>query len=347
MRALVKTQKGVGCIEVRDVPEPRPRAGEVKIRVEACGVCGSDIHVRHDMFPYWPPVILGHEFTGTVVELGPECRYAKLGDRVVAEPHARACGHCCLCRTGNIQICPDKRSPGWGIDGGMAEYIAYPEKLLHRIPDPMTWDQAALVEPTANVVTDLIERTEVMAGDVVVVLGPGAIGLLAAMVARAAGAREVAIIGTPSDADLRLRKASELGFGRLIVAGQADPVQAVLDLTEGRGADVVVECSGSPKAIALTVDLVRKKGKICVIGLTGGRNVEVPWDKFCFKVVNVIFNMSTSYTSWDRSISMIAVGLVPAEKVITHREPLERWERVFDDIENLKALKGLLLPQIR
>ena len=344
MKALVKTQKGVGFIEVRDVPEPTPKTGEVKIKIEACGVCGSDIHVRHDSFPYWPPVILGHEFTGTIVELGKDCKYYKEGERVVAEPHTRACGQCYLCRTGNIQICPEKRSPGWGIDGGMAEYICYPERLLHRIPEHMTWDQAAVVEPTANTVTDLLERTTVTAGDFVVVVGPGPIGLILAMVARAAGAREVVITGTPGDVELRLKKAEELGFTKLINIGETNPVEAVMDLTNGIGADIVVECSGSPKAIPGSIDLVRKKGKICVLGLTGNKDVVVPWDKFSFKVVDVIFNLSTSYTSWDRSINLIASGAVAAEKVITHREPLDNWEQTFDDIENLKALKALMIP---
>ena len=150
MKALVKTKKGVGFIEVQEVSEPEPGPGEVKIKVAACGVCGSDIHVRHDSFPYWPPVILGHEFTGTVVGLGKDCHRFKEGDRVVAEPHTRACGFCYLCRTGNVQICTEKRSPGWGIDGGMAEYICYPETLLHSIPETMSWDQAAVVEPTGT-----------------------------------------------------------------------------------------------------------------------------------------------------------------------------------------------------
>jgi L-iditol 2-dehydrogenase len=316
----------------------------VKIRIAACGVCGSDIHVRHDTFPYWPPVILGHEFAGTVVEQGLDCRYFKEGDRVVAEPHTKACGACYLCRTGNIQICPEKRSPGWGIDGGMTEYICYPERLLHRIPADMTWDQAAVVEPTANTVTDLLLHTGIVAGDFVVVQGPGPIGLTAAMVARAAGAREVAIIGTPGDEELRLSTARKLGFTKTINIGETDPVQAVLDLTGGIGADVVVECSGAPRAIPLTVDLVRKRGKICAIGLTGKRDVVLPWDKFAFKVVDVNFCLSTEYTSWDRTIHLIHSGAVPAEKLVTHREPIENWEKVFDDIENLRALKALLLP---
>jgi len=344
MKALVKTQKGKGFLELRDVPEPEPKSGEVKIKVAACGICGTDIHVRHDEFPYWPPVILGHEFTGTVVELGPDCRRSKVGDRIVAEPHTKACGQCYLCRTGNIQICPDKRSPGWGIDGAMTKFICYPERLLHKIPDSMTFDQAALVEPTGNAVADVIERARIMPGDFAVVIGPGPIGLLSAMVARAAGARDVAIIGTPGDVALRMAKARELGFHHLINIAETNPVDAVIELTGGLGADMVIECSGSPRAIPGTVDLVRKMGKICVIGLTGNKNVEIPWDKFCFKVVDVIFNLSTSYTCWDRSIHLIENGLLPVEKLITHREPLENWESVFDDLENLKGLKGLLIP---
>ncbi|MCC7519143.1 MAG: alcohol dehydrogenase catalytic domain-containing protein [Verrucomicrobiae bacterium] len=343
MKALVKTQKGKGCLELRDVPEPSPKEGEVKIEVAACGICGTDIHVRHDEFPYWPPVILGHEFTGTVVELGVGCTRVKKGDRVVAEPHTKACGVCPLCRTGNIQICPEKRSPGWGIDGAMAKYICYPERLLHGLPEGMTFDQGALVEPTANTVADVIERARFQAGDFAVVLGPGPIGLLAAMTARAAGAREVLVVGAPGDVALRLPKAKELGF-RTLNVGEANPVEAVMALTGGLGADMVIECSGAPRAIPGTVDLVRKMGKICVIGLTGNRPVEVPWDKFCFKVVDVFFNLSTPYSSWDRSIALIAKGLIPAEKLITHRAPLADWEKTFDALEKLQGLKALLIP---
>ena len=343
MKALVKTQKGKGFLEPRDVPEPSPKEGEVKIEVAACGICGTDIHVRHDEFPYWPPVILGHEFTGTVVELGAGCKKAKKGDRVVAEPHTKACGVCPLCRTGNIQICPEKRSPGWGIDGAMTKFICYPERLLHGLPQGMSFDQGALVEPTANTVADVIERARLQAGDFAVVIGPGPIGLLAAMTARAAGAREVLVLGTPGDVSLRLPKAKDLGF-RAINIADSDPVQAVMDLTGGIGADMVIECSGSPRAIPGTVDLVRKMGKICVIGLTGNRPVEVPWDKFCFKVVDVFFNLSTPYTSWDRSIALIAKGLIPAEKIITHREPLANWEKTFDALEKLQGIKALLIP---
>jgi L-iditol 2-dehydrogenase len=344
MKALVKTAKGVGNLCLMDMPEPRPGPGEVLIEVHASGICGTDVHVKHDHFPYWPPVILGHEFSGTVIELGAECRYSAVGDRVVGEPHTRHCGQCPLCRTGNVQICSEKRSPGWGIHGSMARFFVMPEKLLHRIPDSLDFDTAAVVEPTANVVHDVYERAGIVAGDFVVVLGPGPIGLLAALAARAAGARQVVVVGAPPDEGLRLDKARELGFSHVLNVAR-DPVpQTVMDLTGGLGADLVIECSGAASAIVGTLDLVRKKGRICAIGLTGGRTVEFPWEKAAFKVVDIHFCLSTSYSSWDRAIHLVAGGQIPAGKIITHRLPLGQWEEAFARIEAQQALKVILHP---
>jgi L-iditol 2-dehydrogenase len=345
MLGLVKTQKGVGHVELLECPEPVPGPGEVLIEVKACGICGTDVHIFHDKFPYWPPVILGHEFSGVVCALGPETKYYKVGDRVVGEPHTQACGHCYLCRSGNIQICPMKRSPGWGIDGALTKYLKMPERLLHRIPDHMSYDLAALVEPTANTVHDVIERAKVEAGDFVVVLGPGPIGLLAALTARAAGARNVVIAGTQDDEPIRLRKARELGFDPVVNIAQTRLSDVVMDLTGGIGADLVIEASGAPPAIASTVDLIRKRGRICVIGLTGKDSVPFFWDKAAFKVCDVFFNLSTSYTSWDRTIHLIAGGKIPAGEIITHRLPLREWRRGFDEIEAQRALKVLLIPE--
>ena len=345
MQALVKTQKGPGFIEIREVPEPSPGPGEVLIAVKACGICGTDLHVWHDKFPYWPPVILGHEFSGEIVAAGPETGLFKVGERVVGEPHTQACGHCYLCRTGNIQICPLKRSPGWGIDGALTKYLKMPERLLHRIPDSMSYDLAALVEPTANTVHDVVERAKVQAGDFVVVLGPGPIGLLAALTSRAAGAREVVIVGSPADEAFRLKKARELGFEILINVAQANPVDVVRELTGGIGADLVIECSGAPPAIASTVDLIRKMGRICVIGLTGKDSIPFPWDKAAFKVCDVVFNLSTSYTSWDRTIHLIASGRLPAGGIITRKLPLREWRNAFESMEAQKELKVILVPE--
>ncbi len=344
MKALVKTAKGVGHLALLDMPEPKPGPGEVLIEVHASGICGTDVHVKHDRFPYWPPVILGHEFSGTVVELGPECQHSAVGDRVVGEPHTRHCGHCAVCRTGNVQICPNKRSPGWGIHGSMARLLVMPEKLLHRIPDSMDFDTAAVVEPTANAVHDVFERAGVTPGDFVVVLGPGPIGLLSGLAARAGGARHIVMVGARQDEGMRLDKARQLGFQTVLNVGKDDVPQVVMDLTGGLGADLVIECSGSPAAIAGTVDLVRKKGRVCAIGLTAGKSVEFPWEKAAFKVLDIHFCLSTSYTSWDRAIHLIAGGQIAAQEIITHRLPLGDWERAFAEIEAQRALKVILHP---
>ncbi len=344
MQALLKTAKGVGHLELREVPEPQPRPDQVLIEVKAAGICGTDIHVKHDEFPYWPPVILGHEFAGEVVQVGSEVTGWQVGDRVVGEPHTLACGKCWLCRTGNIQICPEKRSPGWGIDGAFARYLAYPPHLLHRIPEGLSFVEAALAEPTANIVTDMLERGKVEPEDFVVVLGPGPIGLIAAMAARAEGARAVMVVGTDADEALRLKTARAVGVEHVVNLQREDPVARCLELTGGRGADLVVECSGAAPAIASTVDYVRKLGRICAIGLTGKKPVQLDWDKFQTKVCTITFNMSTFYTSWDRALSMLALGKVNARAIITHEFPLQEWEAAFEAVENLSALKAVLVP---
>ena len=344
MLALVKTNKGPGHLAVMEMPRPKPGPGEVLIRVAVCGVCGTDIHVMHDRFPYWPPVILGHEFAGSIVELGSDVKNFEIGDRVVGEPHTQACGSCYLCRTGNIQICSMKRSPGWGIHGGMAPYLKMPEKLLHRIPDSISWEEAALIEPLANTVHDIIERAQICAGDFVSITGPGPIGLLSALVCKAAGARKVMIIGTEQDEAIRLRKAREIGINFVLNLAEDDPVQIAMDSTDGIGVDLAIEASGAVPAIQMAFDLIRKKGRVCAIGLTSKDNIEFPWDKAMFKVADLTFNLSTSYTSWETAIHLVETGQIHLKPLISHVKPLAEWQQVFEDIENLKAIKAILIP---
>jgi len=344
MLGLFKTARGDGNVTLMETDIPHPKADEVLIEIKAAGICGTDIHILHDQYPYWPPVILGHEFSGQIVKVGEQVTGYKVGDRVVGEPHTLACGKCELCRTGYQQLCSSKRSIGWGIHGAFAPYLVLPEKLLHHIPDSISYDEAAVVEPTANVVQDVIERGGVTANDFVVVLGPGSIGLLSVMAARAAGAREIALVGVKADVVHRLAKGKELGADHIIVADSENSVEAIATLTGGRGADVVVEASGAPAAIASSVSMVRRLGHVVAIGMAGREQILFPWDVAIWKMCTIVFNLSTGYTSWEKAIGLIASKKIDVAQLITHRVPLMDWQNAFIAADKGESLKALLIP---
>jgi L-iditol 2-dehydrogenase len=346
MKALRKTAKGKGLVRLEDVPVPKIGPAEVLIEIKAAGICGTDLHIYDDEFPYWPPVTLGHEFAGVVAEAGPEVKGWKAGDRVVGEPHTLACGTCWLCLAGHRQLCPSKRSPGWGIDGCFAKFMRFPNpSLLHRLPDDLDFETAALIEPAANVVTDVLERARVEPGDVVAVVGPGPIGLLAAVAAKASGASLVVTGGTNADEEARLPIARKMpSIDRVINVEKEKAASILADLTKGRGADVVVEASGTEGGIALAFDLVRKMGRVAAIGLTGQDKISFPYDAAMSKAVSYFFNLSTSHSSWEKAIRLVQSKKDEVRYLITHWGPLDRWEKFFAALGQKKGLKGVFLP---
>ena len=346
MTALVKTAKGKGLIELKEVPVPEIAGDEVLIEVKAAGICGTDLHIYHDEFPYWPPVILGHEFAGVIARVGKNIEGWKPGDRVVGEPHTLACGKCWLCRMGNRQLCPSKRSPGWGIDGCFARFMRYPEPaLLHRLPDGLAFEEAVFVEPAANVVHDVLERARVEPADVVAVIGPGPIGFMAAMAVKACGASKVCLLGAAVDEEVRLPAARRIPvIDHVWNVQKNDVVSRIVDLTAGRGADLVVEASGTEAGIVLGLELVRKMGRFSAIGLTAREKIPFPYDAAMFKAVDFFFNLSTSYSSWDTAISLIASKKIDVKPLVTHKGGLDRWADFFDALDGKKGIKGIFLP---
>ena len=346
MKAIVKTKKGVGNIELLDVPIPEIGKDEVLVEVKGAAVCGTDLHIMHDNFPYWPPVTLGHEFSGVIAKVGKNVKGWKVGDRVVGEPHTMACGRCYYCRTGNIQNCQDKRSPGWGIDGCFAEYMRYPEpKLLHRLSDSINFTAGALIEPLANVVTDMVERGGISAGDSIVVIGPGPIGLMAGITAKACGASKIVLIGTNADKAVRIPIAEKLNvFDSILTVGEDDCAAAVLALSNGLGADMVVEASGSQGGISTGVQLLRKYGCFVGIGLPSQEKISFPYNDAMKKVLTIICNMSTSYTSWERAISLMESNKDKYMSLINLGGGFENWQKCFEMLENQQYIKVVFTP---
>lgn len=340
MKAVVKTQRGDGHIELLNVDDPSPKPGWVVLEVTGAGICGTDIHILHDEHPYWPPVTLGHEFAGRIAEVGPEVEGWQAGDRVVCEPHAGACGVCHLCRRGFVQLCAQKRAPGWGIDGALARYVTVPAHLLHRVPEEVSDRTAAVCEPTAISVS-AFERVGVEPGETVVVLGPGPIGLICAMIAQAMGVNRVIVVGRSSSKH-RLEVGAQLGLD-VWNSNEIDVVEAAREATQGRGVDVVVDTSGAAGAISSGVSMLRRRGRMCAVGVSGRENVQFPWDDALFRAIDLYFSFSSSYTSWDAALSLMRSGSVDAEALTTFF-PLERWQDAFQAVENREVVKAVLTP---
>lgn len=341
MLALVKTERGEGFVSLEERPTPTYGEDEVLVRVAFGGICGTDIHILHDQFTYYPPVILGHEFSGVVEAVGDKVTLYKKGDAVVGEPHNKACGKCYLCRNGHIQNCMDKRSIGWGIDGCFTTYVVMPEKLLHKVPTGLSLREAAMAEPAAIVAHQLLERARVTPGDNVVIMGVGPIALLAAQMARIAGAGKIILCGCTGDIDYRLKIADELNCYDLFIDVLKEDASSIIMKETGIGADLVVEASGAGSAIRTGIRVLRKWGRMCAIGMTAAPTVEIPWNEAMMKVIDVQFNMSSSYGGWNIALSLMASGRLNVAPMIGTR-PLTEWKEAFADLETGKAMKLLL-----
>ena len=340
MKALRKLAAGEQTLVLDDVPPPRAEPGWVVLDVGYAGICGTDLHIVHDQFPSWPPVTLGHEFMGTISALGEGVGDWAVGDRVVCEPHSLACTTCHLCRRGLAHLCAHKRSPGGGIDGGFAEQVTVPSHLLHAVPDNVDDVAAGLVEPLAIVVT-AFDRTPVPLGGTVLVLGPGPVGLLAALTATAAGAGQVVLVGRPSSA-ARLRLAAELGI-EVWDSTRLDVVTAAHELTRGRGVDLVVETSGAAEAVAQGLGSLRRQGRMCVLGVSGEPQIPVPWDLAMNRAADVSFSLSSSWASWDAALALLARGAVDPRPLATVFA-LADWDQAFAATRARDVVKALLNP---
>lgn len=346
MRALVKVARGKDQIEMRQLPVPEVREKTVLVQVKAAGICGSDIKIFHDDHPYFPPVVLGHEFSGEIVQIGKGVEGWAVGDRIVPEVHGYVCGICRFCLSGEKHVCPSKRALGWGIDGGFAEYVAVPAWLLHRIPEGVSYEEVALVEPMAIAVHGILERARVEPEDFVVILGCGPLGLMGLQMAKAEGASRVVITGIEQDEKIRLPVARDLGADHVINVQKTDPVELVMKETKGIGADLVVDLSGAPDAIRQGLEMVRTHGRFLAIGIPATPEVSIPWKNLIFRAPHVVFHFSSCYTSWERCLSMLSNGKVNVRPLISKIMDMNDWREGLRMAESGEAIKVLLRPGI-
>lgn len=345
MKGLVKYEKGPGNMEIREIAEPKALPGQVKIEVKAAGICGSDLHIYHSdiAIPVRPPVVTGHEFSGVVVEVGEGVTSCKVGDRVSSETAFEYCGKCHNCKTGRYNLCDGRRTLGYWYNGAFAKYTVVPEGRIHVLPDSISYEEAALLEPAACVTHAVMDLASIEAGNVVLVSGPGAIGLIALQVAKAHGAY-VIVSGTSIDAE-RLGFAKKLGAD-LIVDVQKEDLLAVVKAHTimGRGADVVLECSGSGRATAAGIEAVKKQGQFVQIGLAG-KPFELNFDRICYKEIKVTGSLGSVWTSWINAINLVAMKKLNLKDLVSHTLKLDDWEKGFDIFEKKEGLKILFKPE--
>ena len=324
MKTAVMTE--IGRIEIQQRPIPQPKDDEVLVKIEYVGVCGSDLHYYESGaigdFIVKPPFVLGHESGGTVVEVGKNVTHLKVGDRVALEP-GKTCGHCEFCKSGRYNLCPDVvffATPP--VDGVFQEYVAHEAGLCFPLPENVSTLEGALIEPLA-VGFHAANQAEAGPGQRAVVLGSGCIGLVSMMALRARGVPKVFVTDVM---DKRLQKAEELGAAATVNSAEEDAVQAVMRLTEGRGADVIIETSGAPQAARQAVEMAKKGAVIVFVGYSKTGEVTLPMSMALDKELTfrTVFRYRNIY---PMAIEAVAGGAVNLKGIVTNF-----FE--FDDIQN-------------
>lgn len=341
MKGVAKLSPGVGQVGLLDVPEPSAIPGHVVIEVTAAGLCGTDAHIYHDEYPCRPPVILGHEVAGKIVDVGSDVTRFPIGSSVTSEPYFTLCGVCPFCKAGMPNHCPHRASIGSGVHGAFARYVLVRERSVHLLPEGVDERAGALTEPLACCVHAL-ENSKVEPGDEAVITGPGAIGLMMLQVVKAAGAQAV-VIGTETD-EARLALAQQLGADETMIAGSDDLHKLVAERTDGLGADIAFECSGAGPGAQTALDLVRHRGRYVQVGLFGK---PVFWDleQVCVKELQVHGTFATVASSWRKALALLQSGQLRTGPLISHTLPLEAWQLAFDLFEGREGVKIVFSPE--
>lgn len=347
MNAIVKEFPGEnGTFFRRNIQEPKPGYGQVKVKVLATSICSSDVHALYnglmaDRYRY--PVIIGHEGAGVVVEVGEGVSNIRVGDRVTAETTLTACGTCDYCRRGETNMCGSRKGLGSAADGYFAQYCIVAEKSCHKLAENVSYEVGALAEPFACSVHAVCTLTHPTPGDVVLVVGPGPMGQMIAALAKLAGC-VVVMSGISADKE-RLRFARETyGIHYAVDSTETDLKQLLGELTEGRGADYVYECSGTVPGILSGLDCCKKKGTFVAVGMNMGT---IPLDYYGIvytKEITILGDKSTNVITWARTMRILNANLIDLTPLISHRIPMSRWLEGYNDFRSGKTMKVVMLP---
>jgi alcohol dehydrogenase/L-iditol 2-dehydrogenase len=331
-------------VELRELPVPEIAEDDVLLEVGAVSVCGSDVHQYHNTqsWPVRTPVVLGHEFGGVVARLGKRVRGFKEGDRVVSETAASICGECVYCRAGEYNLCGKRKGFGYGLDGAMAGYVRVPERCLHHIPSSLAFSRAALTEPCCVAYNSVAVNSRIRPGDLVVVMGPGPIGLLCAEMARLNGAGTLIVAGMAQD-EPRLKAARLLGVTHAINVEETDLVDFVRNIGDGLGADLVIDAAGASAALKAALQITRPGGQITKVGW-GPQPLGFSLDPLVQKAIRLQGSFSHTFSHWEKIVAMLAAGQINLDPIISLVSPLTNWQDCFDGMHDGRYVKTVLEP---
>ena len=336
--AVVNYGPGRGEVELRPSGTPALGPTDVLVAVEAVGVCGSDVHqwtADHTWHVRYP-IVLGHEFTGVIAEVGPAVTDWRAGDRVVSETAAEVDMNSSLSRVGLYNLCPSRSGFGAVIDGAMARFVRTPARCLHRVPDSMAPEVAALTEPCCVAFNAVVNNGSVRPGDRIIVIGPGPIGILAGAIARLAGG-EVAVVGLERDA-ARLDIARQMGLHAIV----GDATEWARDV-DGLGADGVIDAAGVSATVQIALDLVRPAGWISKVGWGSGE-FACSLDPLVQKNVTLRGSFSHNYPVWERVLRLLETGALDVRPLIGGVWSLDEWREGFERMHNGSIVKAVLKP---
>lgn len=344
MIGLINYASQPHSVELREIPVPEIGEEDVLLRVHAVAICGSDLH-QFGGSQSWKvnyPVVLGHEFSGSIAKLGGRVRGFKDGDRVVSETAAHLPPDSALIRQGLYNLDPKRLGFGYGVDGAMAPFVKVPARCLHHVPASLPLEQAALTEPCCVAYNAVCVNSRVRPGDTVAVIGPGPIGLLCAAMAKLSGAGHLTVIGTPADAK-RLEVAKLLGANTILGAHGDDIPEWVGNFGDGYGFDLVVDAAGVSAALKIALDIVRPAGHITKVGW-GPQPLNFSLDPLVQKAVTLQGSFSHNWVVWEKVLSLLASGKIDTGLIVNRISPLSEWREAFESMHSGAIVKAVLQP---
>ena len=336
--AVVNYSSDKGSVELREIKLPEIGEHDVLLQVENVGVCGSDLHqwTSEHSWKVNYPVVLGHEFGGLITKIGDKVKKWKVGDRVVSETAAVIDNESPLTKAGLYNLDPTRKGFGYGVDGAMTKYVRTPARCLHHIPENLSFEEACLTEPCCVAYNAVVVNSKIKPGDKVLVIGPGTIGILCAIIAKICGA-DVAVLGLESDRS-RLAKLKNYNINSIV-----KNVSSWAKEKDGLGVDLVIDAAGVSHTLKIAMDNVRPNGQITKVGW-GPQPLDFSLDIIVQKNIRLQGSFSHNWPIWEKVIQLLSEGTLNVKPIIGGVWTIEEWEKAFSEMHSGKIIKSILKP---